>query len=50
MEGFELESKRIFYKVKYPWYKKVWYYITFRKYKMEEYKVINILNSTKNKK
>ncbi len=31
----------VFYKPKYKWYKKLWYILTFRKYKLNEYKILN---------
>lgn len=42
MEPENVKLEHIYFKFKQPWYKKLWYFITFRKNKIEKYKEMKI--------
>jgi len=34
-------EREIYFKPNYKWYKKLWYILTFRKYKLNEYQILD---------
>lgn len=45
--GEELKDSKVYFQIKMKWYKKLWYLITFRKYKISEYQELKGIGELK---